>query len=969
MNRYQFIKSSCIAITTAVLLTGCGGGGGGSSSSSSSGSSTVSAKGYLIDAAVSGVKYINADGSTGFTNDDGSFDYKTGTTRFYVGGIKIGEINQLSSDKKTFIQDIVGVSRSNISHPKVLKIATFLQSIDSDPSTNEIEIGNNFQKFNSVNDDISNDSSNVNTILSNKGFSVKSQFEVKKHLEDELKNNNIQVDITAPIVSSTNTTKRLNVSSNINIIFSENLLVETITSNNFELKKLNSDIVVSSSISYNSSTNTVSINPNANLDYNEQYILTIKTDVKDNSNNALRSELTYNFTTLSLPDDTKPSVTFTTESTNAVLNKALEIKFSEAIDNNLINSTNIILKDNGNNNIETTLAYNSVTNSVTITPKTSLKPDTEYTIKVKDTITDLAGNALETASNNEVSFNFTTINQVESTAPAISSSSLDSNANDIAINSNITLTFSKEVDIKTLENNIKLKKNGTNFDVSRTLTLVGNTVTINPVSDMSKNATYTLTVLNEITDIYANSLSDEKTYTFTTEQEVDNTRPVLVDSESTLNDNDKNVAINSNFSFTFNENLAENTLQNDGIVLEDINGNKTAITVTYTNKIININSNTDLKYATSYKLKLTSKITDISGNEFDGMSGLSGLHDKVINFTTIANPSDTIAPTLVSPTNLGTVAKDAKIIVEFNEELKNITNSDLDIPSGYLFEKYENKKIYLKPTYNDYNTTYTLVLKASISDLANNTLGSNLSVTFKTVQEADTKAPEVLSSIPQDNIENVSIKKDLAITFNEALDSSSVNATNIQLVKKDNQSTNLISDSEVTYLNNVITVNPTSDLDLNTNYILLIKKDGVKDLATNKFEGSYGSDYKIDFKTRLIASTVTCDSGYLEHNNACYKINDDKKNFADAKIACEATSSKLINPKTLFYSGGWNSSLVGEFASNISLNIDKVYWTNDDSTNQSYVIKKATFSFSNPWGSPSSTENTDNLHEYICVKK
>lgn len=966
MNRYQFIKSSCIAITTAVLLTGCGGGGGGgSSSSSSTGSSSVSAKGYLIDAAVSGVKYINADGSTGFTNADGSFDYKTGTTRFYVGGVKIGEINQLSSDNKTFIQDIVGVSRSNISHPKVLKIATFLQSIDSDPSTNEIEVGNNFQKFDSVNDDISNDSSNVNTILSDKGFSVKSQLEVKKHLEDELKENNIEVDTTAPTVSSTNTNKKLSVSSNIDIVFSENLLVETITSNNFELKKVNSDTVVSSSISYNSSTNTVSINPNANLDYNEQYILTIKTDVKDNSSNALRSELTYNFTTLSLPDDTKPTVTFTTESSNVVLNKALEIKFSEAIDNNLVNSTNIILKDNGNNNIETTLVYNNVTNSVTITPKSNLKPNTEYTIKVKDTITDLAGNALETASNNETTFNFTTINQVEATAPAVSSSSLDSNANAIAINSNITLTFSKEVDVKTLENNIKLKKNGTNFDVTRTLTLVGNTVTINPVSDMSKNATYTLTVLNGITDVYANALSDEKTYTFTTEQEVDNTRPVLVDSESTVNDKDKNVAINSNFSFTFNENLSPNTLQNDGIVLEDINGNKAAITVTYTNKVININPDADLKYATSYKLKLTSKITDVAGNEFDGISGLSGLHDKVINFTTAANPSDTAAPALVSPTNLGTVTKDAKIIVEFNEELKDVTNSDLDLPSGYLFEKYENKKIYLKPTYNDYNTSYTLVLKASISDLANNTLGSNLSITFKTIAEADTKAPEVLSSIPQDNIENVSTTKDLGITFNEALDASSVNATNIQLVKKDNQSTNLISDSEVSYSNNVVTINPASDLDLNTNYSILIKKDGVKDLASNKFEGSYGSDYKIDFKTRLIASTVSCDSGYVEHNNTCYKINDDKKNFADAKTACEAASSKLINPQTLFYSGGWSSSLVKEFASNIGLDINKVYWTNDDNANQSYVIKKGFFS---GWGEPSSSENKNNLHEYICVK-
>lgn len=937
MNRYQFIKSSCIAITTAILLTGCGGGGGsGSASSTSSGSSSVSAKGYLIDAAVSGVKYINADGSTGFTNADGSFDYKTGTTRFYVGGVKIGEINQLSSDKKTFIQDIVGVSRSNISHPKVLKIATFLQSIDSDPSTNEIEVGNNFQKFDNVNDDISNDSSNVNTILSDKGFSVKSQLEVKKHLEEELKDNNIQVDTTAPTVSTTNTTNRLSVSSNINIIFSENLLVETITSNNFELKKISSDTIVSSSISYNSSTNTVSINPNANLDYNEQYKLTIKTDVKDNSSNALRSELTYNFSTLSLPDDTKPTVTFNTESSNVLLNKALEIKFSEAIDNNLVNSTNIILKDNGNNNIETTLSYDGVTNIVTITPKSNLKAAIEYTIKVKDTITDLAGNSIETAANDEVAFSFTTINQVEATAPEISSSSLDTNANALSINSNITLTFSKEVDLKTLENNIKLKKNGTNFDAARTLTLAGNTVTINPVSDMSKNATYTLTVLNGITDIYANALSDEKTYTFTTEQEVDNDRPELVDSESTVKDNDKNIDINSNFSFTFNEDIASNTLLNDGIVLEDIDGNKAAITVTYTNKVININPDVSLKYATSYKLKLTSKITDVAGNEFDGISGLSGLHDKVINFTTSSDPSDTTAPTLVGPTNLGTVTKDSQVIIEFSEELKAITNSNyrdyITIPNSYFFDKYENKKIYLKAGSNDYNTPYSVVLKVAISDLANNTLANETTVTFRTAVEADTYAPKISSTVPIDNGTVSGLSTNLTITFDEELSTGTINATNIKLVKTSDENSNLLLDSNITYSNPTITINPSSDLEEGVEYKLIVKYEGITDLQGNKFKGNTGlfqSDYEFTFTSS--ANIASCGTGFTQFDNKCYKVETSLKDYTTAKTSCSLTTRSDVEGD------------INAFVSALSLDSNNTYLISNDNNNAAYKVYNSMF--------------------------
>ncbi len=102
---------------------------------------------YIIDAAVEGLDYINTY-YNGTTDINGSFKYSLDTnTTFYIGGIKLGTINNINPDKKVFIQDLVGVSRTDITNGEVLKISRFLQSIDedNDPS-NGIKISNNMKE-------------------------------------------------------------------------------------------------------------------------------------------------------------------------------------------------------------------------------------------------------------------------------------------------------------------------------------------------------------------------------------------------------------------------------------------------------------------------------------------------------------------------------------------------------------------------------------------------------------------------------------------------------------------------------------------------------------------------------------------------------------------------------------------------------------------------------------------------------
>ena len=144
---HQSSVFSNISTTTYILggvLIGAGaialasGGGGGSSNNNSHPTGPVTVSGHLVDNFVSGVDYyINGSSvSSGKTGVDGSFTYKVGdTVTFKVAGITIGSNITVPSDGNVLLQDLVGVSRNEVTNPEVVKIAQFLQTLDSDGNT------------------------------------------------------------------------------------------------------------------------------------------------------------------------------------------------------------------------------------------------------------------------------------------------------------------------------------------------------------------------------------------------------------------------------------------------------------------------------------------------------------------------------------------------------------------------------------------------------------------------------------------------------------------------------------------------------------------------------------------------------------------------------------------------------------------------------------------------------------------
>jgi len=79
----------------------------------------------------------------GVTDNEGKFECPTLPVTFKIDSLVIAKVETLPEDKTVYPQDLVGVPREEINNPEVLKVASFLQSLDSDGDLSTINIPDN----------------------------------------------------------------------------------------------------------------------------------------------------------------------------------------------------------------------------------------------------------------------------------------------------------------------------------------------------------------------------------------------------------------------------------------------------------------------------------------------------------------------------------------------------------------------------------------------------------------------------------------------------------------------------------------------------------------------------------------------------------------------------------------------------------------------------------------------------------
>nr|WP_286410740.1 lipocalin family protein [Acinetobacter pseudolwoffii] len=87
----------------------------------------------LTDAVISGVRYVTSSGATGFTNDNGEFNFNEGeTVKFYIGDVQLGD--EIEAKERVTPLDLAETENAR------LNLLVFLQSLDGDDNDDKLQI-------------------------------------------------------------------------------------------------------------------------------------------------------------------------------------------------------------------------------------------------------------------------------------------------------------------------------------------------------------------------------------------------------------------------------------------------------------------------------------------------------------------------------------------------------------------------------------------------------------------------------------------------------------------------------------------------------------------------------------------------------------------------------------------------------------------------------------------------------------
>jgi hypothetical protein len=330
-------------------------------------------------------------------------------------------------------------------------------------------------------------------------------------------------DLTAPTilsVSPANGATGVNTSTPVTAILSEEMLPSSVNASTVELRTA-ANVLVPAVISYNNNTRTINLQPSAPLAGGAVYKATVKggtSGVKDESGNCLAASYTWSFTTLA-PDLVNPSVLSVSPANNATgigLGATVSALFSESMNAATINTSTVELRK-GSVLVGSSLAYNSSTKTVTLTPTSALESSVVYTAKVKggtSGVKDMSGNALTT----DYTWSFTTADLI---APTVSPVSPLNNETGVSVGVSVSGLFSEAVNASTINVSTVQLKDASNTIISGSVIYnpSNKTVTFSPSTILLYSTVYTVTIkggVSGVKDVAGNAMVNNFSWSFTT---------------------------------------------------------------------------------------------------------------------------------------------------------------------------------------------------------------------------------------------------------------------------------------------------------------------------------------------------------------------------------------------------------------------------------------------------------------------
>ncbi len=721
--------------------------------------------------------------------------------------------------------------------------------------------------------------------------------------------------------------------------------------------------VIEGNISYDSSTYTATFSPRTILSKNTMYNLFIPSYlIKDTEGNPLDRNVTISFRTESKSEVTKiyenrkaPRVIKNYPDISAVdvaLDTYIIIDFNLPLLGSRITDETIKIND-GSRDIDGKTVYSDKERQLIFVPGKNLDYGKVYRVTLSSMQIESVHGFKMTQN---YSWTFSTKKPRDETPPEVTAVSPIDGAYDVSEQARISAAFSEEIDPVTLNKYTVILSDGSQ-DISGKITYDKRTskVAFFPLEKLKSGQKYTILISNGVKDTAGNAMSSPYEWTFTTKKPAVIEKPRI--EKTYPADNEKNIKIDSKIFVYFNKVMNESTCNVFNIRLTG-NSKTIAISANYikNGNFVTIIPLQNLEYSSSYKLSVSSRITDLEGQKLET--------DHAFSFTTMNKP-DVTPPEIIKVVpddGALNIALNTIISVKFSEPvLKNSINSasiSVKNEKGVLIKGYtqyeddQNLLTFIPESRFDYLSKYVITVNDGIKDFTGNRLKSSKIWSFTTIQTPDTTAPRIISCLPLKGEKAIDIKTAIQIIFSEKLSENTINGKTFQLYDHNG---NEIS-AAVTYdrVMKRVMITPRRDLEHGTIYKIVVSKL-VTDVSNNYMKATYISDFmtsaapdrtrpelaatqpeagsiNVALDTPITASftkhldplTVTSKNVFLRNENERIDVkaeivyNDKKKQIsiiAENKLKYSTTYQAIISRGVTDSAGNlFNSTIVFEFS-------------------------------------------------------
>ncbi|MBU8893764.1 MAG: Ig-like domain-containing protein [Bacteroidales bacterium] len=646
-------------------------------------------------------------------------------------------------------------------------------------------------------------------------------------ISDQITWNYTSADITAPtaVLSYSGTDPTNNSPFVVTITFSEevqNFVAGDLSVSNGSPSGLNTsdDIIFTVDITPVGQGNVSVILPAGNVQ-----------DLAGNGN-ILSNQITVEF------DNVQPTVDITSAQSGTInTDLNITITFSEEVTGFIADSITVT---NGS-------VFSLIEQDPGIEWDAVITPDSDGEV----TVDIFAGKAKDAAGNaNIAATQFSII--YDGSGPEISGLYPNNGDTDIPVNANLQITFDEVVNINS--GFIRIYEfGGATFEDINVSGVSGsgtNTITIDPTSDFGSEVEYYVLIdAGAFVDGVGNEFAGIVSTSYWTFTSSDIVKPT-VNSVTPVN-GDIDVIVGTNLTITFSEpilaNIGNITIKDDDSGLDkeiiDVQG----ALVTIVSNVVTVDPFFDLDGSTNYHIIVgESSFKDESNNYFGGIL----LETEWVFVTEDVSVPEVV--TLSPEDGISGVSLTANLEITFTEDIEAavgdivimnatgpVEHERIDVQSGQINITGNIATITPSADFDALTDYYVLIDYGAFEDLTGNKYaGITDDTKWNFTTEEDNTNPVVSYYTPGNGATDVVVSTTLQITFSEPV---YVNIGNVTIKEKDSGLDKEVIDVQgglVSIVSNVVTIDPSSDLDEATNYYILVDASSFKDEADNYFEGT-----------------------------------------------------------------------------------------------------------------------------------